>query len=191
MKPYLTTLSTLAPCLTAAYPNAGLPDAKGLYSDTPESMSRCVEDFMKDGLVNIVGGCCGSTPVHIAAIAACAQGKSPRKPVYQLFEEALAEGDYEDVADNAREMADAGLLYLHVNPDKAADPAGTLTNYLFYANSFTELAILPLVIESANWNAVLAGLKCLQTRASLRWTGAPLSVEQKKLIHECGAEILL
>ena len=69
MRPYLQVLAELAPCLVSLYPNAGLPDQMGEYRETPEVTARLVGEFMRDGLVNIVGGCCGTTPEHIAALA--------------------------------------------------------------------------------------------------------------------------
>lgn len=65
--------------LVSIYPNAGLPDQMGEYRETPEVTARLVGEFMKDGLVNIVGGCCGTTPDHIAALAAEAAKHQPRK----------------------------------------------------------------------------------------------------------------
>src|SRR6185437_12504028 len=64
--------------LTCAYPNAGLPNAFGLYDETPEQMAEQLGAFARAGLVNIVGGCCGSTPAHIRAIAAAVRGLAPR-----------------------------------------------------------------------------------------------------------------
>jgi 5-methyltetrahydrofolate--homocysteine methyltransferase len=69
MKPHLKTLAGFAPCLVSAHPNAGLPNAEGVYDETPEMMAAAIAGFIGEGLVNIVGGCCGSTPAHIAAIA--------------------------------------------------------------------------------------------------------------------------
>ncbi len=69
MRPYLQVLAEQAPCLVSVYPNAGLPDQMGEYRETPEVTARLVGEFMRDGLVNIVGGCCGTTPEHIAALA--------------------------------------------------------------------------------------------------------------------------
>ena len=69
MRPYLQVLSDHADCLVSVYPNAGLPDQMGEYRETPEVTARLVGEFMRDGLVNIVGGCCGTTPEHIRAIA--------------------------------------------------------------------------------------------------------------------------
>ena len=70
MRPYTAELSRLAPCYVSSYPNAGLPNAFGEYDQTPEAMAAQVRDFAAAGLVNLVGGCCGTTPEHIRAIAA-------------------------------------------------------------------------------------------------------------------------
>jgi len=80
MTDHLRSLSALAKTRTSCYPNAGLPDADGKYGETPESLSRELSRFMAEGWVNIVGGCCGTTPAHIRALAAAAEGKTPRRP---------------------------------------------------------------------------------------------------------------
>ena len=69
MTPFLRQISDSSPYYVSAYPNAGLPDAMGEYDETPEMMAKGIERFVTEGLVNIVGGCCGSTPAHIRAIA--------------------------------------------------------------------------------------------------------------------------
>lgn len=79
MRPYLKQLAALAPCYVTAHPNAGLPDEEGCYTQTPQMMAEAVKHFIDDGSVNVVGGCCGSTPEHIKAIAAMAEGREPRK----------------------------------------------------------------------------------------------------------------
>ncbi|WP_461052977.1 methionine synthase [Spirosoma arcticum] len=79
MRPYIQTLANEAPFFTSAYPNAGLPNEFGEYDETPEMMAVQIEDFVKSGFVNIVGGCCGSTPDHIHAIAAVAAKYPPRR----------------------------------------------------------------------------------------------------------------
>ncbi|GHU02806.1 hypothetical protein FACS1894147_05540 [Spirochaetia bacterium] len=79
LKPFLTELAAFAPCPIIAYPNAGLPDREGRYSESPEIMANHIESWLAEGLVNIVGGCCGSTPAHIAAIAKKAVHHTPRK----------------------------------------------------------------------------------------------------------------
>lgn len=69
MLPFLRQLSRISPYYVSVHPNAGLPDAMGQYVETPESMANHIKTFLDEGLVNIVGGCCGSTPAHIKAIA--------------------------------------------------------------------------------------------------------------------------
>lgn len=79
MRPHLAELSGVADTLICAYPNAGLPNAFGEYDETPEAMARQIAGFAREGLVNIVGGCCGSTPAHIASIAAAVKDFTPRE----------------------------------------------------------------------------------------------------------------
>ena len=79
MRPYIQTLAKEAPFFTSAYPNAGLPNAFGEYDETPEMMAVQIEDFVRSGFINIVGGCCGSTPEHIRAIANVAAKYPPRQ----------------------------------------------------------------------------------------------------------------
>ena len=80
LRPYVAELSRIADCFVSAHPNAGLPNAFGEYDETPEAMARVVGEFAASGLVNIVGGCCGTTPDHIAAIAQAASHGVPRPP---------------------------------------------------------------------------------------------------------------
>jgi 5-methyltetrahydrofolate--homocysteine methyltransferase len=79
MEPYLAVLSDKSPFAVSAHPNAGLPNAFGQYDETAEIMALKVDSFFKKGLVNIIGGCCGTTPEHIAKIAELASHYSPRK----------------------------------------------------------------------------------------------------------------
>jgi 5-methyltetrahydrofolate--homocysteine methyltransferase len=78
MRPYVAELSQIASCLTSAHPNAGLPNAFGGYDETPDVTSALLHEFSRDGLLNIVGSCCGSTPEHTHAISATTRGLSPR-----------------------------------------------------------------------------------------------------------------
>lgn len=79
MRPYLQVLNQKAPFAVSAHPNAGLPNEFGLYDESPEQMAAQIEQFLQEGLVNVIGGCCGTTPEHIAAIAEVAAKYSPRK----------------------------------------------------------------------------------------------------------------
>jgi 5-methyltetrahydrofolate--homocysteine methyltransferase len=79
MRPYLAELASFADARISAYPNAGLPNAMGEYDETPDDMACEMEPWAKDGIVNIVGGCCGSTPDHIKHIAEHVASYKPRK----------------------------------------------------------------------------------------------------------------
>jgi 5-methyltetrahydrofolate--homocysteine methyltransferase len=83
MRPYVEELSSIATCYTTCYPNAGLPNAFGGYDETPADMASILGDFASNGWLNMVGGCCGSTPPHIAAISKAVQSIPPRRPKEQ------------------------------------------------------------------------------------------------------------
>lgn len=86
LRPYLQVLAKEAPFFVSAYPNAGLPNEFGQYDQTPAQMADQVKVFLEEGLVNIIGGCCGSTPDHIQALAKMAETFAPRS-----LEEVIAE----------------------------------------------------------------------------------------------------
>lgn len=79
MRPHIEAISKTALCYVSAYPNAGLPNAFGGYDETPEMMGEALEDFVKSGFVNIIGGCCGTTPEHIKVFSAVAKKYSTRQ----------------------------------------------------------------------------------------------------------------
>lgn len=79
LRPYLQTLDRVSNTLISAHPNAGLPNAFGEYDQDPEEMAKLIKEYLDLGLVNIIGGCCGTTPEHIKKIAALAKNYSPRK----------------------------------------------------------------------------------------------------------------
>ena len=79
LTPYLETLSHNSDFYISAYPNAGLPNAFGQYDETPEQMAEQIREYAEKRLINIVGGCCGTTPPHIKAIADLVKDYEPRK----------------------------------------------------------------------------------------------------------------
>lgn len=86
MRPHIEELSQIAECYTSAYPNAGLPNAFGEYDEQPHDTAHIIEDWAKEGFVNIVGGCCGTTPDHIRHIAEQVKNFEPRQlPVVEQF----------------------------------------------------------------------------------------------------------
>ena len=107
LRPHVESLASVAPCLTSAHPNAGLPNGFGQYDETPETMGKFMETFLRDGLVNIVGGCCGSTPAHIAAIAEAA-AKYPPRPMPELPQRTILAGLEPLVLDGPAGFVDIG-----------------------------------------------------------------------------------
>jgi len=79
LREYVAEISRIVPCYTHAYPNAGLPNEFGEYDLTPDEMAEHIGEWAESGLLNMAGGCCGSTPEHIAAIAEAVAGKAPRQ----------------------------------------------------------------------------------------------------------------
>lgn len=78
MRPYIKELSSIATCFTSAYPNAGLPNAMGEYDEAPHETAKFIEEWAKEGYLNIVGGCCGTTPEHIRQMAQVVKNVKPR-----------------------------------------------------------------------------------------------------------------
>ena len=111
MRPYVEELSRIADCYAGCYPNAGLPNEFGEYDDTPEHMAGLLGDFAREGWLNIVGGCCGTTPEHLRQIVAQVEGLPPRTP-----------------ADPPRYTQYSGLEPLTVRPDANFQMIGERTN---------------------------------------------------------------
>ena len=111
LRPYIDALSRVADIPVVCYPNAGLPNEFGGYDDTPEFMAEVLGSFASDGLVNIVGGCCGTTPAHIKAIADSVRSMSPRHP-----------------PEIPRRLRLSGLEPLEVGPDSLFLNIGERTN---------------------------------------------------------------
>ena len=85
MRPHIEELAQIAACYVSAYPNAGLPNAMGEYDESPEQTAAIVAEWAKEGWVNMLGGCCGTTPPHIAAIAKAVKNMAPR-PLPEMVE---------------------------------------------------------------------------------------------------------
>jgi len=185
MLPHIRQLADIAPCMISAHPNAGFPNQLGIYEETPECMAAHIETYLKEGLVNIVGGCCGSTPAHIAAIAAKTAVYKPRTLPNIPRSERLAgleplvvddgvmrnegakeylrlvqEGAFEDAVDEMRDIVDAGAVILEI----ALDDEETMSKLLDYALFDPYVAKVPFMLSSAHWGVIESGLKRLQGR---------------------------
>lgn len=109
--PWLRELARVAPYPVSCHPNAGLPDASGQYSETPDSMAEVMREMVDEGLVNIIGGCCGTTPEHIAKLPEIVAGKRPRI-----------------VPEKTAEMRLSGLEMLEVKPENRFVSVGERCN---------------------------------------------------------------
>ena len=193
MIPYLRQLARKAPYYISAYPNAGLPNALGLYDETAESMAPKMGEMVDEGLVNIIGGCCGTTPAFIACYVPLVAGKAPRRPAarpthLQLsglnaldvqsftnvgercnvagsrkFLRLIKEKQYDEAIAIARRQVADGALVIDVNMDDGLlDARQEMVNFLNMIASEPDIASVPVMIDSSDWNVITAGLKCLQ-----------------------------
>ena len=121
MRPYVAELARIADCYVTCYPNAGLPNAFGEYDEQPADTGGYLQEFARSGFVNIVGGCCGTTPDHIAAIAEAVEGLPPRSAPLRSASSAAS-------ASSTRFTQFAGLETLTIRPDSNFQMIGERTN---------------------------------------------------------------
>jgi 5-methyltetrahydrofolate--homocysteine methyltransferase len=130
MTDHIRSLAGLATCYVSVYPNAGLPDEEGKYSETPESLSTKLARFADSGWLNLVGGCCGTTPAHIRAIAEMVKGKKPRIPKTQI------------------KPAVSGIDFLPIEEDNRPIVVGERTNVIG-SRKFKDLIVNEKIEEAA------------------------------------------
>ena len=199
MKPFLKRLAQIAPCYVSVYPNAGLPNALGEYDQTPAEMADIVREYISEGLVNIVGGCCGTTDEYIALFPPMVDGVAPRVPVAKpselwlsglervvlngdsnfmnvgercnvagsrKFLRLINEKNYTEALKIARQQVEDGAQVLDINMDDGLlDVKAEMVNFLNLLAGEPEIARLPLMVDSSDWDVIRAGLKCIQGRA--------------------------
>ncbi len=229
MKPFLKRLSEVAPCYVSVYPNAGLPNELGGYDQTPAEMAAFIGEYISEGLVNIVGGCCGTTDEFIALFPPLVEGAVPRRPVAKPAElwlsglEPLAvdsrmnfinvgercnvagsrkflrlinEKRYEEALEIARKQVEDGAQLLDINMDDGLlDAASEMTTFLNMLAGEPDIARVPIMVDSSNWDVIRAGLKCIQGRAvvnsiSLK-EGEELFVERAVEARRLGAVVVV
>jgi len=196
LRPHLATLSRVAGCYVSVHPNAGLPDETGRYAESPGAMASAMERIAAQGLVNVVGGCCGTSPEHIAAIAEAVRSAAPRVPAgpsprsrfsglepleigagslfvnigertnvtgSARFARLMREGRREEAVEVAREQIRAGAQMIDVNvDDPMLDSPREMQVFLKLIGADPEVAKVPVMIDSARWEVMEEGLKCLQ-----------------------------
>ena len=199
MKPYLRELARRAPYYISCYPNAGLPNALGLYDETPESMAPKMGELVDEGLVNIIGGCCGTTDEFIRLYQPLVIGKKPHVPApnsetmwlsglelldvtpevqfvnvgercnvagSRKFLRLIKERNYDEALSIARKQVDDGALVIDINMDDGLLDAKTeMVNFLNLISAEPDIARVPIMIDSSNWDVIMAGLKCVQGKA--------------------------
>lgn len=197
-KPYLRELARRAPYYISAYPNAGLPNELGLYDETPETMAPKIADFIDEGLVNIVGGCCGTSPAFIERFAPLVEGKKPHVPaekphslwlsgLEQLdtqgkgfvnvgercnvagsrkFLRLIKEKNYNEALEIARRQVEDGAMVLDINMDDGLlDAKQEMVHFLNLIAAEPDIARVPVMIDSSDWQVIMAGLKCVQGKS--------------------------
>jgi len=196
MKPFLKELAQHAPYYISAYPNAGLPNELGQYDETVASMSPQVQEFIDERLVNILGGCCGTTPEFISRYVEMTRGAEIHHPVEKSktmllsglepldvtpevhfvnvgercnvagsrkFLRLIKEKQYEEAMTIARKQVEDGALVIDINMDDGLLDAKTeMVNFLNMIAAEPEIARVPVMLDSSNWEVIVAGLKCVQ-----------------------------
>ena len=199
MRPYLKELAAKAPYYISIHPNAGLPNSMGEYDETAEIMVPRMASFVDEGLVNIIGGCCGTTEEFIAGYVKVVEGKKPHIPVdapkemilsgleqFRLtpeisfvnvgercnvagsrkFLRLVKEKNYEEALTIARKQVDDGALVLDINMDDGLlEAKDEMAHFVNTISSEPEIARVPLMIDSSDWEVVVSALKCVQGKA--------------------------
>ena len=224
MKPYLRELARKAPYYISCYPNAGLPNALGLYDETAESMAPKMGELVDEGLVNIIGGCCGTTDEFIRLYQPLVRGKwkeesgkripgewkKPHVPVERpqsmwlsglellevgkqdislssfhsplstfinvgercnvagsrKFLRLIKEKNYDEALSIARKQVADGALVIDINMDDGLlDAKAEMVNFLNRIAAEPDIASVPVMIDSSDWEVIKAGLKCVQGKS--------------------------
>ena len=199
MLPFLRQLARKAPYYISAYPNAGLPNAMGLYDETAESMAPQMGQMVDEGLVNIIGGCCGTDDHFIAKYPALVEGKQPRKPAEKpetmwlsgldmldvtkdvhfvnvgercnvagsrKFLRLIKEKQYDEAVSIARKQVADGALVIDINMDDGLlDARQEMVNFLNMIAAEPDIASVPVMLDSSDWNVIVSGLKCVQGKS--------------------------
>ena len=199
MKPFLRQLARVAPYYISAYPNAGLPNSMGLYDETAETMAPKMGELVDEGLVNIIGGCCGTDETFIVAYTPLIRNKKPHVPApkpetmwlsglerldltpevqfvnvgercnvagSRKFLRLIKEKNYDEALGIARKQVDDGALVIDVNMDDGLlDAKAEMVNFLNRIAAEPDIARVPVMIDSSDWEVIKAGLKCVQGKS--------------------------
>jgi len=231
--PYLRVLSRKAPFYVSVHPNAGLPNQFGEYEQTPQQMANEMKTFINEKLVNIIGGCCGTTPEYTQEMAQLIETSSSDKSLFRQpvqvchkvtlsgleslesegerfinvgercnvagsrkFLRLINEGSYEEALSIARQQVEDGAMVLDINMDDGLlDAKKEMVNFLQLIASDPNISKVPIMIDSSNWDVILAGLKCVQGKGivnsiSLK-EGEEIFLYHARQIKELGAAVVV
>ena len=229
LRPHLRELGESTTTLISTHPNAGLPNAFGEYEESPEQMAAVLGEFARDGLVNIVGGCCGTTPEHIRAIADAVAGLPPRvagEPSGHLrlsglepfaltpetnfvnvgertnitgsprFRTAVLAGDDAAAVAIAAQQVAGGAQMIDVNVDDGMlDVAQVMGHFLNLLAVEPDIARVPVMVDSSDWEVLETGLKRLQGKGvvnsiSLK-DGEAAFLQRARRVRRYGAAVVV
>ena len=229
MKPFLRELAQRAPYYISAYPNAGLPNSMGLYDETAETMAPKMGELVDEGLVNIIGGCCGTDETFIRAYGPLVKSKKPHQLVEKpssmwlsglellavtpevrfvnvgercnvagsrKFLRLIKEKSYEEALGIARKQVADGALVIDINMDDGLlDAKAEMVNFLNMIAAEPDIAKVPVMIDSSDWEVIRAGLKCVQGKSivnsiSLK-EGEAKFIEHARDVKRYGAAVVV
>lgn len=199
LKPFLKALAEKAPYYISAHPNAGLPNSLGLYDQTPDMMAEQMREYVEEGLVNVIGGCCGTTEKFIGLYPDIVKGARPHVPAARpnnmwlsglelleltperrfvnvgercnvagsrKFLRLINEKNYEEALSIARKQVEDGALVLDINMDDGLlDAKYEMVTFLNLLMSDPDIAKVPMMIDSSDWEVIKAGLRCVQGKS--------------------------
>ena len=237
MKPYLKALSLQAPCFVSCYPNAGLPNEMGTYDTTPREWASVVKSYVDEGLVNIVGGCCGTTDDFIRELSGMLSSRRPLRvvpPVPQAlrlsglesflmtekekpdnyasaftivgercnvagsrrFLRLISEHNYSEAVAVARRQVEAGAQVIDINMDDGLlDAPNEMSHFLRLLAAEPDVARIPFMIDSSDWNVIRSALKCIQGKPivnsiSLK-EGETVFLQHARELRQLGAAVVV
>lgn len=230
LRPHLLNLAKTSDALISVHPNAGLPNEMGGYDETPAAMAAKIKEFAQAGLVNLVGGCCGTSPEFIRAMAEAVAGMAPRQPPVlaplcrlsglepleiggsdslfvnvgertnvagsRKFAQLIRDENFEEAVEVARKQVEEGAQIIDVNMDDAMlDAPLVMTRFLHRLAAEPDISRIPVMVDSSRWEAIEAGLRCLQGRGivnslSLKEGEEPF-LAQARLTRQYGAAVLV
>jgi len=229
LKPFVAQLSRISPFNVCVYPNAGLPNELGSYDETPEQMAQIIRYYCENNWLNIVGGCCGTTPAHIELFSNLVKSYEPRIPAIKSnnlklsglesfsfsktsnfinigertnvtgsrkFAQTIKQNDYKQAVDIAKNQLINGAQVIDICMDDAMiDGVACMKTFLNYLASEPDIAAIPVMIDSSDWNIIMAGLKTFQGKAivnsiSLK-DGEEAFLNKAQHIKEMGAALVV